>query len=149
MKSNILRCGHCGTLNRVRAERIADGPTCASCKNRLAWHSTPLHADDTSFEKAVIREPGLVLVDFWSLTCGYCRMMDPHLERIANQFSGLLKVVKINVSDSPTTASSHGIQGVPTLALYWNGKFLTQQAGAMDFPSIIQWIDSNTSRITG
>jgi thioredoxin 2 len=143
MKNNIVRCAHCGTLNRIKAERLTDDPICGSCKNRLTWIKAPIHADDTSFEKAVIHEPGWVLVDFWSLSCGYCRMMDPHLDKIAHQYAGLMKVVKINVSEAQQTASRHGIQGVPTLALYRNGQIIAQQAGAMDYPSLIQWIENH------
>jgi thioredoxin 1 len=71
---------------------------------------------DDSFEHEVLKSEKPVLVDFWAAWCAPCRMLSPTVEAIAEQYSGSLAVVKLNVDDNPSTAATYGIKGIPTLS---------------------------------
>jgi thioredoxin 1 len=72
-----------------------------------------------------------VLVDFWAEWCRPCHMIAPAVEEIASQFSGKLKVVKLNVDENNQSAGEYNIRGIPTLLLFKNGQVADQLVGAV------------------
>ena len=87
------------------------------------------HADDSNFAAEVLDADKPVIVDFWAEWCGPCRMVTPELEALADDRDDL-KVVKVDVDAAPKTAASYRIQGIPTLALFKDGKLEAQSVGA-------------------
>jgi thioredoxin len=95
---------------------------------------------DTTFESEVLKANGPVVVDFWAEWCGPCRMIAPALEEIAGSLGDKVKIVKLNVDESPATATKYGIQSIPTLMIFKNGQMAARQIGAAPKQKLEQWI---------
>lgn len=80
------------------------------------------HVTDVDWEAEVEQAEGLVLVDFWAPWCGPCHMIAPTVEAISQEYEGKVKVVKLNVDESPQTAAAYGIRSIPTVALFQDGE---------------------------
>jgi thioredoxin 1 len=84
---------------------------------------------DGNFKAEVLDSKIPVLVDFWAEWCGPCRMVSPIVEKLAKDYSGKLKVGKLNVDDNSETPSQYGVQGIPTLLFFKNGQVANQIVG--------------------
>ena len=71
-----------------------------------------------------------VVVDFWAEWCGLCKMIAPALEEIAGSLGGKVKIVKLNVDESPATAQKYGTASIPTLMMFKGGQLASRQIGA-------------------
>lgn len=92
---------------------------------------TITEVNDNNFQAEVIESDVPVLVDFWAPWCGPCRMVAPVLEEIAGEKGDALKIVKLNVDDSPQTPAALGIRSIPTLILFKDGRPAATQVGAV------------------
>jgi len=99
---------------------------------------------DATFETEVLKSAQPVVVDFWAEWCGPCRMIAPALEEIAGVLGEKVKIVKLNVDESPATASKYGIMSIPTLMLFKNGEEASRQIGAAPKQKLEQWISAAT-----
>jgi len=95
---------------------------------------------DTTFDTEVLKASGPVVVDFWAEWCGPCRMIAPALEEIAGSLGDKVKIVKLDVDESPATATKYGIQSIPTLMIFKNGQMASRQIGAAPKQKLEQWI---------
>ena len=77
---------------------------------------------DSTFESEVLNSPTPVLVDFWAEWCQPCRMLAPHLDKVAAEQGEKLKVVKLNVDENPKMMQQFQIRGIPTLILFKEGQ---------------------------
>ena len=78
---------------------------------------------DANFESEVLKSETPVLVDFWAVWCGPCKMIAPELEKIADEKpADVLKIGKLNVDENRDTAIKYGISSIPTLLLFKNGE---------------------------
>lgn len=90
----------------------------------------PVQISDATFRKMVLNSDRPVLVDFWAPWCGPCRMIAPALEEMASEFAGKVRIVKLNVDENPASAQQYGVQSIPTLILFKDGKPVQRQVGA-------------------
>ncbi len=95
-----------------------------------------------NFEQEVLQSNIPVLVDFWATWCGPCRMIAPAVEAIAEEREGSLKVGKVNVDEEGTLAMQFGIQSIPTLLLFKNGKLVDSAIGYRTKEQLDAWLDA-------
>jgi len=98
---------------------------------------------DASFDQDVLKNEGLVLVDFWAEWCGPCKTIAPALEEISNEMAGNLTVAKINIDENPNTPTKYGVRGIPTMMLVKDGEVVSTKVGASPKGQIEDWIKSS------
>ena len=101
----------------------------------------PIHVNDDTFEKAVLKSAIPVLVDFWAPWCAPCRMVAPVLDKIAPEYEGKLIVAKVNTDESTKWAVKYGVSGIPTLLFIAGGQVVNQQVGAVSYNQLKTAVD--------
>ena len=102
-----------------------------------------VHITDDTFESEVLQSQTPVLVDYWAEWCGPCKMIAPALDQIAAEYTGRLKVAKLNIDENQSTSPKYGIRGIPTLMLFKNGAVEATKVGALSKTQLAAFIDSN------
>ena len=98
---------------------------------------------DDNFENEVAASEKPVLVDYWAVWCGPCKMVGPIVEEIAIEYSDKLKVGKLDIDLNQESAKKQNIWSIPTLAIYKGGELIAQQVGALSKTKLTQFIESN------
>jgi thioredoxin 1 len=100
-----------------------------------------IHATTENFKELVLQSEKPVLVDFWAEWCEPCKMISPILDEISNEKTNIT-VVKVNVDKNPDIAKKYGIRGIPTLAIFINGKVEGTKVGAVNKSALNAFINN-------
>lgn len=95
---------------------------------------------DTDFESTVLKSSTPVLVDFWAPWCGPCKSIAPVLEELAEEYSGKLSIVKLNVDDNPRMPSQYNVRGIPKLVFFKSGSVAHEITGAVPKDQLVSAI---------
>jgi thioredoxin 1 len=96
---------------------------------------------DDNFAEEVEGHDGVAMVDFWAPWCGPCLAIAQAVEEIADEYKGKLKVIRLNVDESPAVATRFGIRGIPTLLFFKNGEVVRQVIGAQPKRRLVKTVD--------
>jgi len=93
-----------------------------------------------NFEQEVLHSDKPVLIDFWAPWCGPCRMLSPTISEIAEEYSGTVKVGKVNVDEQGELAAMFGVSSIPMLVVVKDGKITNASVGARPKKQIVDMI---------
>jgi thioredoxin 1 len=118
-------------LDEIMARKKSEVLTNAQLsENKPSSVSSPITLSDSNFEQALKENP-LLVVDFWAVWCGPCRMVAPVIEQLASELAGKVVFGKLNVDENPAISRTFGIQSIPTIAIFKNGKAIDAIVGAV------------------
>jgi thioredoxin 1 len=117
-------------LEAIKQRKMAELQKAAAAKAMMSALTEPLVLTDSSFKNEVAKYP-IMLVDFWAPWCGPCRMVSPIIEQLAREYSGRVAFGKVNVDESQMVAATFGIQSIPTMMIFKNGKAVDVMVGAL------------------
>ncbi len=89
-----------------------------------------MKVESATWDKEILKADGLTLVDFWAAWCGPCQMIAPVVEELATEYSGRLKVAKLNTDENTDIASRYQVMGIPTLMFFKGGQVIDRIVGA-------------------
>ncbi|MEE9428223.1 MAG: thioredoxin TrxC [Paracoccaceae bacterium] len=135
-----VTCLDCAQVNRVPADKLANGAKCGTCGTPLI-SGKPKEVDLNWLTKAARYDDVPLVVDFWAPWCGPCRMMAPEFSKAAAQLKGRVRLVKLNTEDYPKASTKYNIRGIPMLAMFKGGREMARKAGAMPSTGIIGWVN--------
>jgi thioredoxin 1 len=117
-------------LEAIKQRKMAELQKIASAKAMMSALTEPVVLTDSNFKGEVAKYP-VMLVDFWAPWCGPCRMVSPIIEQLAREYSGKVAFGKVNVDENQMIAGSFGIQSIPTMMIFKNGKAVDVMIGAL------------------
>jgi thioredoxin 1 len=101
-----------------------------------------LNVSTATWDKEVLGSDSIVMVDFWAVWCGPCKIIAPTVEELAKEYAGKVKVAKLNTDENPDIASKYKIMGIPTIIFFKNGELMDQVVGAVPKQQLKAKLDS-------
>lgn len=134
-------CPHCHHINHVKNEVHKQTVLCRSCQQSLL-DTTPIECDGESFKTHVTESDIPVLVDFYSPDCAPCMKMGPDYEKAASSFGLEVRFIKINTLNFPEIARHYGVNALPTVIAFKNGREVNRFSSALSKEHLSMWAES-------
>ena len=115
---------------RKLEEIMKKGKMGAQQETSTKLEGKPIALSDANFQSEISRHP-LMVVDFWAAWCGPCRMVAPVIEQLASEYAGRVAFGKLDVDENPMVSNSFGIQSIPTILVFRDGKQVDGILGAV------------------
>ncbi|MCK4355306.1 thioredoxin [Candidatus Parcubacteria bacterium] len=94
--------------------------------------------NDQNFEQEVLKSDKPVLVDFWTAWCPPCKIMEPFVEKLSEEYDDRIKVCKLNVDEARQTGAAYGIEAIPTIMIFRQGEVVGNIIGAVPYEILVQ-----------
>lgn len=117
-------------LEAIKQRKMAELQKIASKKAMMSALTEPVVLNDSNFKTETAKYP-IMLVDFWAPWCGPCRMVSPIIEQLAREYSGRVAFGKVNVDENQMISGSFGIQSIPTMMIFKDGRVVDVMIGAL------------------
>ena len=101
-----------------------------------------LEITDANFESTVLKSDKPVIVDFWAVWCGPCRIVGPIVQEIGDEFPDQAVVGKLDVDHNPEAARTYGIRNIPTILFFKNGEVVDKQVGAVPKQILVEKLEA-------
>ncbi|PKP33091.1 MAG: thioredoxin [Bacteroidetes bacterium HGW-Bacteroidetes-17] len=101
-----------------------------------------LEITDANFEEIVLKSDKPVIIDFWAVWCGPCRMVGPIVEEVGKEYEGKAVVGKVDVDNNPGVSAKFGIRNIPTILFFKNGEIVDKQVGAVPKQVIVNKLEA-------
>ncbi len=105
-----------------------------------------MNITDENFEKEILNSDKPVMVDFFATWCEPCSVLDPILEKVAEENKDKFVLIKVNLDDIPKTAQKFGIERIPTVVLFKSGKPVAGFVGLMQEEAIKNWLNKSLNK---
>ena len=138
MNVNVV-CPQCLKVNRIPKKESYTKANCGGCKSSLL-KSMPVSVDTDKLGTFVANSDVPVVVDFWAPWCGPCLQMAPAFEESALAMPLQTQFVKVNTDEQQALGAQYGIQSIPTLIIFKNGKEVDRLSGALDASRLQNWV---------
>lgn len=102
----------------------------------------PVEITDENFETEVIKSDKPVLIDFWAVWCGPCKLIAPIVEELAGEYDGKVKIGKLDVDSNQQTSIKFGVRSIPTLLLFKDGNLKDTIIGAVPKSKIVEKLNT-------
>lgn len=134
-KTRTIRCITCGIKNKIPLDKAGAVAKCGKCSSRLdtsdLLNKKPVTVTDGDFGTKVLKSPIPVLLDCWAPWCGPCKMIGPVMEELAQEYSGKIRVGKLNVDENPAISSRFQISSIPSMLIFDKGELKDTIVGAV------------------
>ena len=100
------------------------------------------HINEKEFNMEVLKEEGIVVVDFFATWCGPCKMLAPVLEDVQEEMKNV-KIVKVDIDENPNVASEYKVKNIPTIKVFKNGEEITTNVGFLPQGALVETINKS------